>query len=75
MLKENGEVNRRALGRIVFSDKVNTCFHYVFDIAAFPQSQLLKLNNIVWPEIWKLAMERATQAYDKGRCHVMSCDQ
>lgn len=50
VLKENGEVNRRALGRIVFSDK----------------SQLLKLNNIVWPEIWKLAMEKATQAYDKG---------
>ncbi|XP_019852844.1 PREDICTED: bifunctional coenzyme A synthase-like, partial [Amphimedon queenslandica] len=46
LLKENGEINRRALGSIVFSDK----------------TKLERLNEIVLPEIWRLAMKEVDTA-------------
>eukprot|EP00088_Acartia_fossae_P044282 TRINITY_DN4696_c0_g1_i2.p1 TRINITY_DN4696_c0_g1~~TRINITY_DN4696_c0_g1_i2.p1 ORF type:complete len:485 (-),score=66.35 TRINITY_DN4696_c0_g1_i2:180-1634(-) len=55
VLSEDGTVNRRALGAIVFSDK----------------SQLTKLNQIVWPEISRMAGEQATELYQSGHKVVL----
>jgi len=50
VLSDDGTVNRRALGGIVFSDK----------------SKLTRLNEIVWPEIARMADEQAKQLFQDG---------
>lgn len=50
VLNEDGTINRPALGGIVFSDR----------------SKLEELNSIVWPEISRMAMEKAGQAWKAG---------
>ena len=50
LYKDDGTVNRRALGGIVFSDK----------------SKLTRLNEIVWPEIARMADEQAKQLFQDG---------
>ena len=50
VLSEDGSVNRRVLGGIVFSDK----------------EKLAQLNSIVWPEIERLALEQAHQLWTSG---------
>jgi len=50
VLSEDGTVNRKVLGGIVFSDK----------------SKLTRLNQIVWPEISRMAMEQAEQLFKSG---------
>jgi len=50
VLASDGTIDRRALGGIVFSDK----------------SRLTALNNIVWPEISRLALARAEQLWRSG---------
>ena len=52
ILAADGSIDRRALGSIVFTDK----------------TKLTALNNIVWPEIARLAMEQADTLWrDQGR--------
>ncbi|KAK6166777.1 hypothetical protein SNE40_023399 [Patella caerulea] len=51
VLSETGEIDRRKLGPIVFSDP----------------SQLKKLNGIVWPEIGRLAREQIQQYEKEGK--------
>lgn len=50
IVNSSGEIDRKVLGSIVFSDK----------------SKLEKLNAIVWPEIWNLAREKINQAKREG---------
>jgi len=50
VLAEDGTINRRALGGIVFSDR----------------RKLERLNEIVWPEIMRMAEERADQLWKSG---------
>jgi phosphopantetheine adenylyltransferase/dephospho-CoA kinase len=50
VLSEDGTVNRKVLGGIVFSDK----------------SKLTRLNQIVWPEIIRMAAEQADQLFKSG---------
>ena len=50
VLSEDGSVNRRVLGGIVFSDK----------------EKLAQLNSIVWPEIERLALEEAHHLWTSG---------
>eukprot|EP00731_Ephydatia_muelleri_P007734 Em0004g72a len=50
IVSNNGEIDRKVLGSIVFSDK----------------SKLQRLNAIVWPEIWRLAQEEIEQAKNDG---------
>ena len=50
VLAADGTIDRRALGGIVFSDK----------------SRLTALNNIVWPEISRLALARAEELWRSG---------
>ena len=47
----DGTIDRRALGGIVFSDK----------------SRLSTLNSIVWPQISRLALEKADELWRSGR--------
>ena len=51
IVASDGTIDRRALGGIVFSDK----------------SKLSKLNSIVWPEISRLALEKADELWRSGR--------
>lgn len=51
ILAADGTIDRRALGGIVFSDK----------------AKLTTLNNIVWPEIARLAMEQAQSLWREGK--------
>jgi len=56
---EDGTIDRRALGGIVFSEK----------------GRLEKLNEIVWPEIARLARERAQDLWAGGAgCEVVVLD-
>lgn len=48
---EDGQINRRALGSIVFGDK----------------SKLELLNKLVWPEIGRLAMDSVAEAATEGK--------
>merc|ERR1719154_945420 len=48
VVAEDGTIDRRALGGIVFSEK----------------GKLKKLNEIVWPEIARLAKEKAQELWD-----------
>ena len=48
----DGTIDRRALGGIVFSDK----------------SRLSTLNSIVWPQISRLALEKADELWRNGSC-------
>jgi len=50
VLASDGNIDRRALGAIVFSDK----------------ERLTALNNIVWPEISRLALARAEELWRSG---------
>ncbi|XP_023337100.1 bifunctional coenzyme A synthase isoform X2 [Eurytemora carolleeae] len=50
VLAEDGTINRRVLGGIVFSDR----------------SKLEVLNQIVWPEIARMALEQAKQDWEAG---------
>ncbi|CAL7935219.1 unnamed protein product [Xylocopa violacea] len=50
ILKSDGFINRKALGNIVFNDKV----------------QLNKLNNLVWPIILEKAKEQINNYYAEG---------
>ena len=50
VLAPDGTIDRRALGGLVFSDK----------------SRLAALNNIVWPEISRLALARAEDLWRSG---------
>lgn len=55
ILNSDGEVNRRALGAIVFSDETN----------------MQTLNKIVWPEIAKLATEEVKKFGAEGKAVVV----
>ncbi|KAK3595443.1 hypothetical protein CHS0354_003437 [Potamilus streckersoni] len=55
ILREDGEINRKALGAKVFADK----------------SLLEKLNSIVWPEIGRLAAEKIQQFQKEGKSVVV----
>lgn len=57
VLSENGEINRKALGPIVFSDK----------------DKLQRLNDIVWPAIWREVETRISRAHQEG-CSVCVVD-
>ena len=48
---DDGQINRRALGSIVFADK----------------SKLELLNKLVWPEIGRLAMDSVAEAATEGK--------
>ena len=58
ILSEDGTVNRRVLGGIVFSDK----------------EKLNLLNSIVWPEIQRMALEEAEELWRSGGCPVVVLD-
>jgi len=49
---EDGTINRRVLGGLVFSDS----------------EKLKRLNSIVWPQIGRLAKERALKVGKLGQC-------
>ena len=36
------------------------------NVSIFPQAKLQRLNEIVWPEIWKLVEEMIHQAHQEG---------
>lgn len=55
ILNSEGEVNRRALGAIVFSD----------------ETKMQTLNKIVWPEIAKLATEEVRKFSAEGKAVVV----
>lgn len=55
ILNSDGEVNRRALGAIVFSD----------------ETKMQTLNEIVWPEIAKLATEEVRKFGAEGKAVVV----
>lgn len=55
ILNSDGEVNRRALGTIVFSD----------------ETKMQTLNEIVWPEIAKLATEEVRKFGAEGKAVVV----
>lgn len=55
ILNSDGEVNRRALGAIVFSD----------------ETKMQTLNKIVWPEIAKLATEEVKKFGAEGKAVVV----
>ncbi|XP_062614699.1 bifunctional coenzyme A synthase-like [Saccostrea cucullata] len=55
ILGEDGEVNRRALGAIVFSD----------------EAKMQTLNGIVWPEIARMATEEIRQYGKEGKTIVV----
>jgi phosphopantetheine adenylyltransferase/dephospho-CoA kinase len=57
VVAEDGSIDRRALGGIVFSEK----------------GSLEKLNQIVWPEISRLAGEKAQELWRAG-CQVVVMD-
>jgi len=57
IVSADGSINRQALGAIVFSDK----------------SKLSALNNIVWPEIARMAMDKAEDLWKEG-CKVVVLD-
>lgn len=55
ILNDDGEVNRRALGAIVFSD----------------ETKMQTLNGIIWPEIAKLANEEVRRFGAEGKAVVV----
>ena len=57
VVADDGSIDRRALGGIVFSDK----------------KYLTKLNQIVWPEIARLAKEKVLELWKEG-CNVVVLD-
>ena len=58
VLAEDGTIDRRALGSIVFGD----------------QARLAALNSIVWPEISRLALAQATQLWREAGRQVVVLD-
>jgi len=59
VVSEDGSINRKILGSIVFSDK----------------NKLLQLNSIVWPEISRLALMNAKKLWAEGNgCQVVVLD-
>ena len=71
-------MDRAALGPIVFSDTVSLIQilpkHCLF-LSHHMQAKLQRLNEIVWPQILKLADEKISQAHNRGSdCnHVFKC--
>ena len=72
VIDESGEINRKVLGPVVFADRVkkkkniNSFKRVIRSNLLFPQAKLEKLNGIVWPEIWRLAEEKISQAHSEG---------
>ena len=58
IVSEDGTIDRRALGSIVFSDR----------------SKLSALNNIVWPEIARMAMSQAEEMWREEGKQVVVLD-
>ena len=50
IVSEDGVIDRKALGAIVFTDK----------------TKMDQLTSIVWPEIWKLVHQQINDAWNQG---------